>query len=192
MTTPNLNHQLRLAEQTSSIHFGYGHELRNKALLADSTAIALSAITLSFTFGNELIATRLPEVIVWAEISIALFCLLAFVVTIFKMVFDWAGRSRVHLDAGEKWSSVVRLARSIRLNEEGDLRELEALVFKEYWKVANSVPSIPDDSFIRLKAKYEMRNLERNQLSENPGLPLFLIRFQIRWTSLKQALDWHG
>jgi hypothetical protein len=145
----------------------------------DIILIVSSIILLNFIFADQSYLcnfgiSKYHTKIILGLSSISVSCL-----SLLSYVIDWRGKKVCHdqafkilIDLKEEWRIIFINKESIKYENAIRLEEKTALIL-------NQCISIDDKLFNRLKKKHYMKVALSRAISDNPNLPLFLLKFYL-------------
>jgi hypothetical protein len=167
-----------------SMHSELSSTYKKRVIILDILLIILSIILLTFVFANQSYLSDLGinetnTKVILGFTSIAVSCL-----SLVSYVIDWRGKSISHAQAFIILIGLKNDWRIFLFNKESINYENVVRLEEKTDLVLNQCISIDNKVFNRLKKKHYMKVALSKAISNNPNLPLFLIKFNL----VKEAL----
>jgi hypothetical protein len=184
-TTAENEREYRLINQMMTAHAVLRDRFSRRALILNISLLALAIILNAFVFASDdtlkiLFFGHTTEAKVWiGAVSVVLLILV-----IIEFRVDWEGQSRSHKEAVERLGQLKANYREAYAGN-GKYEELT----REYARTMAMLPSIPEKSFIRLKAYHKFKRLLSEELDAHPGLPAWLVRTRLRWRIIRGQIS---
>lgn len=182
MSIEEFQRQFRVLDQMLSAHSALRDRFSKRALWLTIGLLALAVVLNAFVFVSDDVLRFFgsdPEAIrIWLGIvSVAILTL-----SIAEFKVDWQGRARLHEDAVRRLGDLKASFRAVDPRAaDGNDHELVASLARDYSKVMDQLPPIPEKHFIPLKASHLRKVLLSRELDEHPGVPLIIRRIDICW-----------
>lgn len=187
-TSDEILRQYRLVKQTLSMHATRRDRLTWRAKLTEIVLIVCSIIFCVTTFaGKELYKFFAVDPLA-GQIILGIASVSAFASSLILLLIDWKGAAALHGDAVRRWSTVLELYRSRRINDGTWPDQYKAELSAAYWEAAhNSVP-IPERHFNRLKACHLQKVEISKIIDRHPWCPQILLRTILKFRDSFRAL----
>jgi hypothetical protein len=186
MQTNENERQYRIIDQLMTAHAVLRDRYARRARILNigllSLAIALNGFVfvsddfLRIIFWNDL--ARVKAVLGLVSIGLLIFSIVEFRV-------DWEGQSRSHSEALGRLGRLKAKYREVRSNKAPD--RFDELT-REYASTMETLPSIPERSFARLKAQHQFKRALSKQISKHPTVPAVLLAIRLRWSGWRHLL----
>jgi hypothetical protein len=174
--------QYRVLDQMLSAHSVLRDRYAKKALWLTVGLLALAVTLNAFVFVSDDVLGFFggdPEGIrVW--LGIVSVAILALSIAEFKV--DWQGRASIHEDATRRLADLKAEFRAAKESlSEGHCESVLASLSRDYSKVMDLLPPIPESQFIPLKARHLRKVRMSRELDDHPGVPLMFRRIENCW-----------
>lgn len=187
-TSDEILRQYRLVKQTLSMHAKRRDQLTWRVKLTEIVLIVCSTIFCVTTFAGQELYKFLGMDPLAGRMILGIASVSAFGSSLILLIIDWKGTAALHGDAVKRWSAVLELYRSRRINDGTWPEQYQPELSAAYWEAAhNSVP-IPERHFNRLKACH-LRKVEISKIIDrHPWCPKILLRTILRFRDSLSAL----
>src|SRR5260370_5256007 len=179
--------QFRVLDQTLSMHTVLRDRYGRRALVVDALLLACSVGFCAAAFASDQVLALLGRSPEHVRYLLGAFSVAAFMVSVVSLTADWKGKAASHRVAAAKVSGAIASFRKRQADDGTWLPACSTELDGVYWEAMhNSVP-IPENAFVRLKARH-LRKVELSKmLSSNPGCPLVILRLILVCSSLKRV-----
>lgn len=180
--TDENDRQYRVIDQMATMHASMRDRYSRRALLMNTTQIGLSLfLCVSAFVVDEIFASLgLDAARARLVLGLAAACMLIVAITEFRV--DWRGREFGHANAVRELSELKARYRKAWQKRDtivpGGVETLTA----EYERVMAITPSVPERQFLRLKGQHEFKRLLSQEVSRNPGVPVWITRLRLRFS----------
>jgi hypothetical protein len=157
-----------------------------RALILSCVLLASGVILNACVFIDDTTLTTLGLRPTYAKIAIGLASIAVFVISIIELRVDWGGKASSHKHAVERLSNLKGKYRQHFDPANKDNPALDHELSGDYERVLADLPPIPEEVFNRLKCHHLKKKLLSERISQNPGAPLFLLKFQILMQAIKK------
>jgi len=183
-----LSRKLRVLNQTLSMHTGLRDRYARRALIVDSLLLVCSVVFCASAFASDPALSHFRATPDQVRFILRIFSVLAFMLSILSLRIDWKGRSASHRDAAAKMSRALALFRKNQADDGTWVEGCSADLDGAYWEAMNNSVAIPENAFVRLKARH-LRKVELSRmLDSNPGCPVVILRMILMYASLTRVL----
>ena len=167
-----------------SMHAVLSSMYRNRAIIFDILLIISSIILLTFVFADQsyLSILRINESI--AKTILGLSSILVTCLSLLSYVIDWRGKKICHDQAFRVLIGLKNEWRVFLFNKENINHENANKLEEKTVLILDQCINIDDKLFNKLKKKHYMKVALSRAISDNPNLPLFLLKFNL----MKEAL----
>lgn len=179
-----VDRQFRIVDQMVSMHSILRDRYKRRALVLSTSQMGVAIILAAFAFVDD------AAFIAWefqpdrARTVIAMAALVILVSSVVEVQADWRGMSERHADAVRRLAPLKAGYRQ-RIDQgcvDDDLRA-------EYTRLMNEIVPIPDRLFVALKALHHYKRRLSAEVSENPGVPRWMLSIRLRAQSIRSMLS---
>jgi hypothetical protein len=181
-----LDRRRRVVDVMVSAHARLRDRYHRRALVVDLAIFAGSTILCATVFVDpQLISsTSLSET--GARGLLGGMSVLIFFLSIVAMLFEWKEAAGRHGRAAIVLGDLKAKGRLLAAGVQSGSPEAEEFV-RLYDSLMPTLPPIPDDQFVKLKA-YHRRKVELSQaIDHNPNAPVFVLRLKLRFDGIAAA-----
>lgn len=179
MTQDANNREYRIIDQMISMHAYIAQKKKKHATLLSVCLLFASAIVCAFTFVDDATMALFGIGVAKARFILGLASTAVFGLSIVELKVDWSGRSQIHADAARRLSTLKAKYRRVEASLETDKREAWGELSKEYADTLDSLASVPECDFTRLKARHLFKKELSRAIDNNPGVPIIALEFMI-------------
>jgi hypothetical protein len=162
-----------------SMHSELSSIYKKNITILDVLLVTLSIILLTFVFADQYLLTKFKITEVVFKLILGLSTIFLTFLSLLSYIIDWRGKKICHdqafkilIELKNEWRIIFINKESINYENVTKLEEKTALVL-------NQCISIDDKLFNRLKKKHYMKVALSSAISDNPNLPLFLLKFNL-------------
>jgi hypothetical protein len=181
-----------MIDMMTSMHSELSSMYRKNIFVLDILLVILSIILLTFVFADQYLLTnfRIDKVVL--KLILGLATVLLTVLSLLSYIFDWRGKKTCHDHAfnalivlKNEWKLFLFNKKNITYENVNSLERTTALILSQCIK-------IDDKLFNKLKKKHYMKMTLSKSISDNPNLPLFLHKFNLKKEAfLKSRKKYH-
>jgi hypothetical protein len=178
------NRQYRVIDQMLSMHSSLRDGYRTRALIMSCVLLTAGVVLNACVFIDDATLTTLGLKAGKAKVAIGLASVTVFIISIVELRVDWGGKASIHKHAVEKLSNLKAKYRQHfdPANKHNPIPDHE--LNTDYERVLADLQPIPEAVFNCLKHRHLKKKLLSDQITQNPGAPLFLIKFHIFWQAV--------
>lgn len=173
-----------VVDQMVSMHSILRDRYKRRAIVLNTSQMGVAIFLAAFAFVDDaaFIAWELQPDRARIVIATAALAILAF--SVVEVRADWRGMSERHADAVRR---LVPLKAKYR--QRVDRGHVDDDLDTEYTRVMNEVVPIPDKLFVPLKALHHYKKRLSTEISENPGVPRWILSIRLRVRSTRSMLS---
>jgi hypothetical protein len=182
------NRQYRIIDQMLSMHSSLRDRYRRRALLMSCALLTAGVVLNACVFIDNTILTTFGLKPGNARIAIGVACVVVFLISIIELRVDWGGKASSHQHAVEKLSNLKAKYRQHFDPANKDNPAPDHELNSDYERVLADLLPIPETIFNCLKRHHIKKKLLSDRISQNPGAPLFLLKFHILWQGIRKLM----
>jgi hypothetical protein len=160
---------------------------RRKAQIVDLTVFGGSIVLCATVFIDPQLAARTRIGETGTRLLLGITSVLIFFLAIVSMLFDWKEASGRHSRAASLLGDLKAKGRLLAADDQAGAVKPEDFV-QLYDSVMQTLPPIPDDQFVRLKAYHRRKTELSRAIDDNPTAPVFVLRLKLRLEGIARAL----
>lgn len=165
---------LRVADQQATAYAILRDRFQYRARLLDVGILLFSTWLVAMTFVEPVIGDSLSPSFVKREIWLGLLSIATFFFSTVQLMVDWKGRAQSYSRSLASTSSFVKTYRGLIKQANPDSAAINDAI-AAYKAITDSVESVPESDFLRLKQKHKIKMAISDALDKNPFRSIFLI-----------------
>lgn len=171
--------QFRVLDQMLSMHSDLRDRLKKRALYLNLLLLIVSVFLCALVFADNTIFLPVglkPKV---AETFIRIASVICFTVSIIEYRVDWRGNAAVHADAVRKLAALKSDYCECYSMCGGEDIDKNGVLSKKYSNVMANIVEIPENQFVKLKARHLRKLILSKRISEHPSVPVIILKSQL-------------
>ena len=182
-----LARKFRVLDQTLSMHAALRDRYARRALFVDALLLACAVVFCASAFASDQVLALLGGAPDRVRYLLKGFSVFAFMLSVVSLRVDWKGIAAAHRQAAEKMSGALAVFRKYKRDDGSWDASIMGELDGVYWEAMRNCVSIPENDFLKLKARH-LRKVEISKmLDSNPGCPVFVLRTMLTLSSLKRT-----
>ena len=179
--------QYRVVDQSLSSHAALRDKYECRARWLNVTQVSVSLFLCAFAFmGDDVIASIGYDPGV-ARVTTGLIAIVILSLSIAEYVVDWKRQSGLYGEAADRLAWLKAQYRQVFSEKTGQMEVYERLT-DEYNNVMGTLPRIPERYFAGLKAAHVFKRLVSQRISDNPKVPVWFVKLQLRIEGVFHAI----
>ena len=180
--------QYNVIDQLLSMHSTLRDKYERRAFWLNTIQIGISLFLCVFAFVGDNVLTSLEYEPAMARFVLGFSAVIVLLLSITEFRVDWRGIGSRHVDAAECLSRLKARYRKAFSESEGNDPKKNICLMTQYDKTMANLQPIPERYFNQLKADYQFKRILSLRLSQNPKIPIWFLRIQIRLEGISAAL----
>ena len=184
--------QYKLIDQLLSMHSSLRDKYQHRAFWLNTAQIGISLFLCVFAFVGDNVLRSLGFEPAMARFIIGFSAVIVLLLSITEFRVDWTAVGARHVEAVEYLAELkAKYRKAFGESGENDSKKNFRLT-TEYEKTMAILPPIPERYFIQLKADHQFKRILSRRLSQNPAVPKWFLRIQLRLEGMCAALKKEG
>lgn len=172
-----LTRAVRVADQSCTGYSILRDRFRRRSMALDLSILLISTWLTAMVFVEPKIAIELSPNGISKDLWLGLLSIGAFGLSLVQLQVDWKGRAYSYGQAANTLALFVKEYRPILAGE--DMWAIKQGLLR-YQMLTDSLEPIPEQQFLALKQKHQLKVLMSRHLDAHPGTNLWLLRIMIR------------
>ena len=187
-TTRENERQYKLVDQLLSMHASLRDKYGRRAFWLNTAQIGISLFLCVFAFVGDGILRSLGYHPPLARFVLGFSAVIALMLSITEFRVDWRTIGSRHVEAVGYLSALKAKYRNAFNESASGASKKNSRLTTEYQKTMAILPPIPERRFIQLKADHQFKRILSQRLSQNPKIPGWFLRIQLRLEGMYAAL----
>ena len=184
--------QYESINQLLSMHSSLRDKYKSRAFWLNTALIGISLVLCVFAFVGDDVLSLLGYHPPMARFVLGFSAVIALLLSITEFRVDWTTMGARHAEAVESLGELKAKYRKAYNESEGtDLKKNSRLTTR-YKRTMANLPSIPERYFIQLKAHHQYKYILSRRLSQNPKIPTWFLRIQLRLEGMRGRVEKGG
>jgi hypothetical protein len=184
-----LGKRMDLVDMMISMHSGLSSKYERQALFLDIILIIISIILLTFVFVDQSFLNNFGLKESTAKLILGISSILISILSLLAYVIDWRGKKICHDQAFNVLVGLKNEWRIFFLNSKNITSDSAVNLEQKTGIILGQCITIDDKKFNKLKKKHYMKIALSKAISENPMLPLFVIKWHLLKKAFAKAKD---
>jgi hypothetical protein len=190
ISSPETSRQFRLIKMYVDTHGHLRDKFNRFALLFELFLLIFSLIGCVFAFACDDFYTTIRTTPLAARLSLGIISIIAFIGSLFLLLFNPRGKAADHADALASWTKLLGRFRNSETKDDTWPKHLVAELGKEYYSTSEHTKPIPSNVFNKLKSKYLLKVQISKLKTKYVGCPRLFFWIYLRWKdSLRFSRD---
>jgi hypothetical protein len=182
-----LRRKLRVLDQTLSMHCTLRDRYARRALLVDVILLACSVVFCASAFASDQVLSLLggsPDRVRYLLKAISV---VTFMLSVVSLRVDWKGAAAAHRQAADKMSGALAVFRKYKRDDGSWDASIAGELDSVYSEAMRNSIAIPENAFLKLKARH-LRKIEISKMLDlYPGRPVWVLRMRLFFGSLRES-----
>ena len=186
-TEEEIGRQYRVIDQMLSMHSILRDRMERRAFWLNTVLVASSLCLTVFVFVGDGLLEEIYLDPKSTRFALGLVAVVILISSITEFRIDWRAVAGRHADAALRLAELKAVYRRSRTDTVNNNPQKHRRLTSEYDKVMSILPPIPDRWFNKLKAEHHFKRLLSVRISQNPTMPMWLLRLQLRGEGLRKV-----
>lgn len=180
--------QYQAVDLLLSIHSSLRDKHGRWSFWLNTFLIGISLFLCVFAFVGDDILELLVNQPKAARVIVGFFAVIVLILSITEFRVDWKASESNHANAASHLSALKAKYRKAFAESAGKNSRRNAQLTIEYDETMKILPPIPNRYFVQLKANHLFKANLSQRVSQNPNVPVWILRLQLRLQGCRAAL----